>query len=60
MFEERRKITLKPAVAQVTGSLRPTVARESVQFAKSAKLFPQGKPVDTVFFVESGTVKITV
>jgi CRP/FNR family cyclic AMP-dependent transcriptional regulator len=36
------------------------VARTSAQFAESAKVFRQGEAADTVLFIESGAVKVTV
>jgi CRP-like cAMP-binding protein len=36
------------------------VAKSTVQFAKSEKIFTQGEPADTVSLIQSGTVKITV
>ena len=36
------------------------VARTSAQFAKSAKVFRQGEAANTILFIESGTVKVTV
>jgi len=40
--------------------LSSAVAKTTLQFGKSEKIFNQGDPADTVSLIQSGTVKITV
>jgi CRP/FNR family transcriptional regulator, cyclic AMP receptor protein len=40
--------------------LTTAVSTKTAQFTKSQKVFSQGDPADTVLFIQSGTVKITV
>ena len=39
---------------------RITVGKQELTFRKSEKIFRQGEPADSIFFIQSGRVKITV
>jgi CRP/FNR family cyclic AMP-dependent transcriptional regulator len=54
------RTSAKQPAAPVIGPLMQAVARTSAQFAKSARVFRQGEAANTVLFIESGTVKVTV
>jgi CRP-like cAMP-binding protein len=51
---------VKSAVPLAKRVKSSAIAKTTVQFAKSEKIFNQGQPADTVSLIQVGTVKITV
>src|SRR5438874_13574208 len=64
MAKERKKpLTVKPAgidsfVATLLG--RITTGKQELTFRKNQKIFRQGEPADSIYFIHTGRIKITV
>jgi CRP/FNR family cyclic AMP-dependent transcriptional regulator len=50
----------KPPTLRLSPSSFPAVARRLARFIKSQTIFGQGDAADTIFLIQSGTVKITI
>ena len=47
-----------PYVATLLGKI--TVGKQQLSFRKGEKIFSQGEPADSIYFIQSGRIKITV
>jgi CRP/FNR family transcriptional regulator, cyclic AMP receptor protein len=63
MSKARKAATVKrvggdPYVATLLGKI--TVGKHEISFPKGEKIFSQGDPADSIYFIQSGRIKITV
>jgi CRP/FNR family transcriptional regulator, cyclic AMP receptor protein len=63
MSKARKAATVKraggdPYVATLLGKI--TVGKHEISFRKGEKIFSQGDPADSIYFIQSGRIKITV
>jgi CRP/FNR family cyclic AMP-dependent transcriptional regulator len=63
MSKARKAATVKraggdPYVATLLGKI--TVGKHEVSFRKGEKIFSQGDPADSIYFIQTGRIKITV
>jgi CRP/FNR family cyclic AMP-dependent transcriptional regulator len=63
MSKARKAATVKrasgdPYVATLLGKI--TVGKHEASFGKGEKIFSQGDPADSIYFIQSGRIKITV
>jgi len=53
-----KRVGVDPYVAMLLGKI--TAGKQELSFLKGAKIFSQGDPADSVYFVQTGRIKITV
>ena len=63
MAKARKAATIKgagvdPYVATLLEKI--TVGKQQLSFRKGEKIFSQGEPADSIYFIQSGRIKITV
>jgi CRP/FNR family transcriptional regulator, cyclic AMP receptor protein len=63
MAKARKSPTVKgagvdPYVAKLLGKV--TVGKQQLSFRKGERIFSQGEPADSIYFIQSGRIKITV
>jgi CRP/FNR family cyclic AMP-dependent transcriptional regulator len=63
MSKARKAVNVKPAVVDpyVSALLgRITAGKHELSFRKGEKIFSQGEPADSIYFIQSGRIKIAV
>jgi CRP-like cAMP-binding protein len=63
MATARKRATVKragvdPYVATLLG--RITIGKQELAFRKNTKIFRQGEPADSIYFIQTGRIKVTV
>jgi CRP-like cAMP-binding protein len=53
-----KRVGVDPYVAMLLGKI--TAGKQELSFLKGAKIFSQGDPADSLYFVQTGRIKITV
>src|SRR4051812_42841166 len=53
-----KRVGADPYVAMLLG--RITVGKQELSFRKNEKIFRQGEPADSIYFIQTGRIKVTV